>query len=62
MVTSSAHSVRFLLQPVSQYPPCSNDLSVWLPESGYSAADFYDLVRSVGGDMVEQVSRPSLPW
>ena len=44
-----------MFQPVSQYPQCSNDLSVWLPESGYSAADFYDLVRSVGGDMVEQV-------
>ena len=44
------------LQAVSQYPQCSNDLSVWLPDSGYSAADFYDLVRSLGGDMVEQVS------
>lgn len=46
---------------ISQYPQCSNDLSFWLPtgievdEGGFVANDFYDLVRSVAGDMVEQV-------
>lgn len=34
-----------------------NDLSFWLPENGeFSSNDFYDLARSVGGDLVEQVS------
>ena len=31
-----------------------NDISFWLPVD-YSANDFYDLVRDVGGDQVEQV-------
>ncbi|KAJ8957667.1 hypothetical protein NQ318_017559 [Aromia moschata] len=42
---------------ISQYPQCINDISFWLPENGeFSSNDFYDLVRSVGGDLVEQVS------
>ena len=41
-------------QPVSTYPQCVNDLSFWIPE-GFAENDFYDLVRSVGGDVVEQV-------
>ncbi|XP_040921639.1 phenylalanine--tRNA ligase, mitochondrial isoform X2 [Toxotes jaculatrix] len=51
-------------QPLSKYPPLHNDISFWLPESGESEAgpesftenDFYDLVRSIGGDLVEKVS------
>lgn len=48
-------------RPVSVYPQCSNDLSFWLPVTAasgqeYSPNDFYDLVRSVGGDLVEQVN------
>ncbi|XP_023301035.2 probable phenylalanine--tRNA ligase, mitochondrial [Lucilia cuprina] len=48
-------------KPVSQYPQCKNDLSFWLPqgvdmENGFVANDFYDLVRSVAGDVVEQIS------
>ena len=47
-------------KPVSQYPQCKNDLSFWLPqgvdvEAGFVPNDFYDLVRSVAGDVVEQV-------
>jgi phenylalanyl-tRNA synthetase alpha chain len=46
-------------KPVSAYPPCSNDISFWLPEDkegvSYSSNDFYDLVRDIGGDLVEQV-------
>lgn len=45
-------------QPLSKYPPLHNDISFWLPESrSFSQNDFYDLVRSVGGDLVEQVTR-----
>lgn len=45
-------------QPLSKFPPLHNDISFWLPESGsFSQNDFFDLVRSVGGDLVEQVTR-----
>lgn len=44
---------------VSKFPSCTNDLSFWLPpqeaKEEFSENDFYDLVRSVGGDLVEQV-------
>uniref|UniRef100_A0A0B7A5R8 Phenylalanine--tRNA ligase, mitochondrial n=1 Tax=Arion vulgaris TaxID=1028688 RepID=A0A0B7A5R8_9EUPU len=40
---------------VSKYPQCVNDISFWIPES-FTSNDFYDLVRSVGGELVEQVS------
>ena len=46
-----------VLQPISMYPQCTNDISFWLPSSAtlaYSPNDFYDIVRSVGGDLVEQ--------
>jgi phenylalanyl-tRNA synthetase alpha chain len=48
---------RFILfQPVSIYPQTTFDLSFWLPEKvEFSPNDFYDLVREVGGDVVEQV-------
>lgn len=45
---------------VSQFPQCSNDLSFWLPEEltleTFAVNDFYDLVREIGGDVIEQVS------
>lgn len=45
-------------QPLSKYPPLHNDISFWLPDSreGFTENDFYELVRSVGGDLVEKVS------
>ncbi|CAO1412599.1 unnamed protein product [Diamesa tonsa] len=47
-------------KPVSQYPQCTNDLSFWLPADlkieDFSVNDFYDVVREVSGDIVEQVS------
>lgn len=48
-------------QPLSKYPPLHNDISFWLPESrdgqeNFTENDFYELVRSIGGDLVEKVS------
>lgn len=44
-------------QPLSKYPPLHNDISFWLPDGDdlFTDNDFYELVRSVGGDLVEQV-------
>lgn len=43
-------------QPYSKFPQCINDMSFWLPQDReYSENDFYDIVREVGGDIVEQV-------
>lgn len=51
---------NFKYKAVSQHPQCTNDLSFWLPADlpmeAFSANDFYDLVRDVGGDVVEQVT------
>lgn len=44
-------------KPISIYPQCISDISFWLPENGdYTSNDFYDLVRDIGGDTVEQIS------
>ncbi|XP_036438492.1 phenylalanine--tRNA ligase, mitochondrial [Colossoma macropomum] len=43
-------------QALSKYPPLFNDISFWLPTEGYTDNDFYDLVRSIGGDLVEKVT------
>ncbi|XP_012217419.1 probable phenylalanine--tRNA ligase, mitochondrial [Linepithema humile] len=43
-------------KPISIYPPCTNDISFWLPEDGsYSPNNFYDIVREIGGDFIEQI-------
>ncbi|KFD51430.1 hypothetical protein M513_07643, partial [Trichuris suis] len=42
---------------ISRYPQCVNDIAFWLPHEGpFVKNDFYDLVRAVGGDIVEQVN------
>ncbi|XP_052818846.1 phenylalanine--tRNA ligase, mitochondrial-like [Mya arenaria] len=41
-------------QPFSTHPPCHNDISFWVP-TGFQENDFYDIVRSCGGNIVEQV-------
>lgn len=46
-------SVKF--QPLSKYPAAFNDISFWLPSENYTENDFYDIVRTVGGDLVEKV-------
>ncbi|XP_058438366.1 phenylalanine--tRNA ligase, mitochondrial isoform X2 [Marmota monax] len=43
------------LQPLSKYPAVINDISFWLPSENYTENDFYDLVRTIGGDLVEKV-------
>lgn len=53
-----------VFQPLSKFPPLHNDISFWLPEIKESEAgresftqnDFYDLVRSIGGELVEKVA------
>lgn len=47
-------------KPISQYPQCIHDISFWLPEDkndslSFCSNDFYDMVRNVAGDLVEQV-------
>lgn len=42
-------------QPLSKYPPLHNDISFWLPEI-FSQSDFFELVRTIGGDLVEKVT------
>ncbi|KAM6953439.1 phenylalanine--tRNA ligase, mitochondrial [Aplochiton taeniatus] len=58
-------------QPLSKFPPLINDISFWLPEqeevkeeeekeeekeAAFNDNDFYDLVRSQAGDLVEKVT------
>ncbi|KAK3085293.1 hypothetical protein FSP39_001171 [Pinctada imbricata] len=47
-------SIEF--KPFSKCSPCTNDISFWIPEN-YSENDFYDMVRNIGGDLVESVSK-----
>ncbi|EFX88755.1 hypothetical protein DAPPUDRAFT_206483 [Daphnia pulex] len=46
---------KITYKSVSQYPQCFNDVSFWLPEGGINSSDVYEIVRGVGGDIVEQV-------
>ena len=52
-------NIKFV--PFSKCPPCNRDLSFWLQEADaeegkdFSETDFCDLVRSIGGDLVEVV-------
>ena len=38
--------------PYSKFPACYKDITFWVPE-GYSENDFFELIRSVAGDLVE---------
>lgn len=43
-------------KPISIYPQCAFDISFWLPKDhSFSQSDFYDIVRELGADMVEQI-------
>ncbi|XP_058589107.1 phenylalanine--tRNA ligase, mitochondrial isoform X4 [Neofelis nebulosa] len=52
-VSDINQKVKF--QPLSKYPAVINDISFWLPSENYTENDFYDLVRTTGGDLVEKV-------
>ena len=41
-------------KPFSKYPPCYKDVSFWLPAE-FHENDLYEQIRSVGGDIVEDV-------
>ncbi|XP_065844755.1 phenylalanine--tRNA ligase, mitochondrial-like isoform X2 [Oscarella lobularis] len=41
-------------KPYSKYPPCYKDITFWIPED-YNENDFYEIVRSVAGDLAEEV-------
>jgi len=54
------HNKKIIYKEISKMPQCINDISFWIPRaddenSTYSENDFYDLVRTVGGDLIEQV-------
>jgi phenylalanyl-tRNA synthetase alpha chain len=49
----STCDVRY--KPISVYPQCINDLSMWMGEKILDPSDFFDFVRSIGGDLIEQV-------
>ena len=38
----------------SKFSPCYKDITFWLPND-FSENDFYEVVRSIGGDLVEKV-------
>ncbi|KAG8197302.1 hypothetical protein JTE90_007548 [Oedothorax gibbosus] len=41
---------------ISKYPQCTNDISFWV-QKDYHPNDFYDIARSIGGEIVEQVHK-----
>ena len=41
-------------RPFSKYPPCDRDISFWIT-SAFNENDFYEIVRSIGEDLVEKV-------
>ncbi|XP_019398360.1 PREDICTED: phenylalanine--tRNA ligase, mitochondrial isoform X1 [Crocodylus porosus] len=46
---------KIKFQPLSKYPPLINDIAFWLPSENYSENDFFELVRNIGGDLVEKI-------
>lgn len=42
--------------PFSKYPVCYKDISFWVPEK-FVENDFFELVRDIGGDLVEKVTK-----
>ena len=47
-------STNIQFQPFSKYPPCYKDLSFWI-DGAFNENDFYEIVRSIGEDLVEKV-------
>lgn len=56
--TGRSPNESFKYRPVSVHPQVYFDLSFWLPEGATPeevTANTYDLIRSVGGSLIEQV-------
>ena len=47
------NDVKF--KPFSKYPPTYKDVSLWTTED-FTANNLFELVRSIAGDIVEEVS------
>ncbi|KAL9656371.1 hypothetical protein ABK040_005137 [Willaertia magna] len=43
-------------KPYSKYPGCYKDISFWIDGKKWSDNDFYEIVRELAGDLVENVS------
>ncbi len=59
---SKDHQKLVTFVPYSKYPLCYKDVSFWLPSAGgnpsvstYHSNDFYEVIRDVAGDLVEEV-------
>jgi phenylalanyl-tRNA synthetase alpha chain len=51
-----SHQDHFKYRPISNHPQSYNDCSFWLDRPGQpNEQDFNELVREVGGDLIEQV-------
>lgn len=44
-------------KPYSKYPPCTKDVTFWIPEQDFSENSLAELIRSVAGDLVEEVKQ-----
>lgn len=43
-------------KPYSKFPPCWKDMAFWIQtDSNFIENDFYELVRNIGGDLIERV-------
>ena len=50
-------TMEVAFQPYSKYPPCYKDITFWLPngQDSFHVNDFNELVRDIGGDLIEEV-------
>ena len=48
-------STNVVFKPLSKHPSCYKDICFWLPLDAFTENDFFELVRSIGGDLVERV-------
>jgi phenylalanyl-tRNA synthetase alpha chain len=46
-------------KPFSKYPPTYKDVSFWISDK-YTSNNFYEIVRSTAGDIVEKVIKNSI--
>ena len=47
---------RTAFEPYSKYPPCYKDLAFWLPVGDFYDNNFFEVVRGIAGDLVENVA------